>query len=156
MNKMMCRSIVVAGLISLAGCSGLEVRTPGPDTVRPVARPGGEVVPPSDATSVEDFDTTTQEQRVEAATAVSIGEQEVGRTIASLGNAATPGFWIETPLISEAVMGRVVYGKTGKSAAVQLIPIDGPATAGSRISLAALRVLGAPLAGLVELVVYAN
>lgn len=156
MKSMMCRSLVLAGLIGLGGCGGLAVQTPGPDTVRPVARPGDDVIPPADATSVEDFDTTTQEQRVEAATAVSGAEHEVGRTIAALGNAATPGFWLETPMVSEAVMGRVVYGKTGKSAAVQLIPIDGPATAGSRISLAALRVLGAPLAGLVELVVYAN
>jgi hypothetical protein len=156
MKRMMCRSIVLAGLIGLAGCGGLAVQTPGPDTVRPVARPGGGTPPPEDATSVEDFDTTTQAQRVEAATAVSDGEHVVGTTIASLGNAAIPGFWLETPLVSEAVLGRVVFDATGKSAAVQLIPIEGPSTAGSRISLAAQRVLGAPLAGLIELRVFAN
>ncbi|MGR3659847.1 MAG: hypothetical protein ACU0CA_01490 [Paracoccaceae bacterium] len=121
-----------------------------------MTEPGEVVAPTADATSVEDFDTTTQAQRVAAATAVSVGEHKVGTTVASLGNAASPGFWIETPLVSKAGEGRVEYGATGKSVAVRLIPIDGPVTAGSRISLAALRVLGAPLAGLVDLVVFAN
>ena len=36
------------------------------------------------------------------------------------------------------------------------IPIEGPPTAGSRISLAALRVLGVPLNELIELRVFVN
>lgn len=139
-------------LFAVVGCA-----QKGPvDVAAPVAEPGDVVAPSTDATSVEDFDTTTQAQRVAAATAVSSGEHKVGTTVASLGNAASPGFWMETPLVSEAGEGRVEYSATGKSVAVQLIPIDGAETAGSRISLAALRVLGAPLAGLVDLVVFAN
>ena len=52
--------------------------------------------------------------------------------------------------------GRVEYPETGKSAQVELIPIDGAATAGSRISLPAMRLLGAPLTGLVTLRVFRN
>jgi hypothetical protein len=37
---------------------------------------------------------------------------------------------------------------------VELRPIEGPATGGSRISLAALRLLGASLAGLPEVEVF--
>lgn len=153
MLRMMNRYLGFLAVLVLSGCAVFvqepEVQTPG-------NLPAGDVAPPEDATSVEDFDTTTQAQRVEAATSVAAGEHVVGTTIASLGNAATPGFWLETPLVSEAVMGRVVFDETGKSAAVQLIPIRGPSTAGSRISLAALRVLGAPLTGLIELRVFSN
>ena len=45
-------------------------------------------------------------------------------------------------------MGRVQY--KGKSIDVTLIPIEGAATAGSRMSLQAFQALGAPLTDLVE------
>lgn len=153
MLKTMNRFSGFVAVLVLAGCA---TATKTPETPPPDGLPGGDVAPPADATSVEDFDTTTQAQRVEAATAIDADEHVVGVTVASLGNAATPGFWLETPLVNEAVMGRVVFDGTGKSAAVRLIPIEGPPTAGSRISLAALRLLGAPLTGLIELRVFAN
>jgi len=49
----------------------------------------------------------------------------------------------------------VVYPGNGKSAQVDLIPIEGPDTAGSRLSLAAFRIIEAPLTGLPEVEVFA-
>lgn len=148
----------------LAGCAeifgpgfGLSTQKPGADTVRPLARPDGRsVVPSQNARTVEDFDTTTDAERTAALSTTPAGERELGRTIASLGNVAISGFWLETPLVSEPTKGRIVYPATGKSVAVDLIPIDGPATGGSRISLPAIRLLGAPLTSLPELIVYAG
>jgi len=123
---------------------------------RPAARPAGVAAKPAaTAHTAEQFDTTTPKQRAEAVTeASSGGARKLGTTIASLGNPAEAGFWIKTPLVSKAGKGRVEYPATGKSVAVDLIPIDGPKTAGSRVSLAALRLLGAPLTGLPELIVF--
>ena len=44
----------------------------------------------------------------------------------------------------------IVDPASGKSVAVTLRPIEGPETAGSRLSLAAMRLLGVPLTALVE------
>jgi hypothetical protein len=74
--------------------------------------------------------------------------------VASLGNAGEPGLWLKTPLVSAQRQARVHFPKTGQSVAVTLIPIEGPDTAGSRISLAAMQALGAPLTDLIELDVF--
>jgi len=108
--------------------------------------------PPRTARTVEQFDTTTEEQRV-AAAAGAPGGTLLGTTVASLGDPSRAGFWIETPLVSVRGTGRLVYPVTGKSADVELIPIDG---GGSRVSLAALRLLEAPLTDLPVLEVYEN
>ena len=130
------------------------VQIEGENGSRPMARPERVAVKPAaTAHTAEQFDTTTAQQRAEAITAGG-GARKLGTTIASLGNPAEAGFWIKTPLVSSAGKGRVEYPATGKSVAVDLIPIDGPKTAGSRVSLAALRLLGAPLTGLPELIVY--
>lgn len=126
----------------------------GGNAARPAPRPGG-IAAPANARTVEDFDTTSAEERA-AAQNVSDGGQALGTTIASLGAPAEPGFWLETPLVDAVTQGRVVYAETGASAAVELRPIDGSATAGSRLSLAAMRLIGAPLTGLPELTVYTN
>ena len=78
----------------------------------------------------------------------------IGTTIASLGDPAEAGFWVKTSLVSAPTKGRVVYVSSGRSVQVDLIPLDGPAGGGSQISLAAMRLLDAPLTGLPELVVY--
>lgn len=78
----------------------------------------------------------------------------VGVTVASLGDPARDGFWIETPMVQSAGKGRVSYEKSGRTVKVDLIPIEGPATAGSRLSIAAMRLLDAPLTGLAEVKVY--
>ncbi|MCJ7872466.1 hypothetical protein [Phaeobacter sp. J2-8] len=113
--------------------------------------------PPEDAVSAEDFDTTTAQDREKAAEVpASGGETALGSTVASLGDPARPGFWLETPLVTAATKGRVEFPGSGKSAQVDLIPIDGPAMAGSRISLAAMRLIEAPLTGLPEILVFRN
>jgi hypothetical protein len=49
-----------------------------------------------------------------------------------------------------------VFAGTGQSSQVDLIPIDGPPTAGSRMSLAAMRLIGVPLTGLAEVEVFSG
>jgi hypothetical protein len=71
-----------------------------------------------------------------------------GRTIASLGSPAEPGLWLKTPLVNAAQSGKVSY--KGKTIDVQLIPIEGPKTAGSRLSLQGFQSLGAPLTELID------
>ena len=153
----------------LSGCSetfsvGLRADLPkavesaaglGETDQRPAARPATAPKPTASAQTVEQFDTTTNAQRAEAAEAAPVsGERKLGPTVGSLGNPAEPGFWLKTPLVSAPAKGRVEYPSNGKSVSVDLIPIDGPKTAGSRVSLAALRLLGAPLTGLPDLIIY--
>ncbi|WGW02539.1 hypothetical protein [Tropicibacter oceani] len=130
------------------------------DQPRPQSRPetlSAAPKPPANARTVEDFDTTTAEERQQAAAAPEpVGERKLGETVASLGDVSKPGFWLETPLVSAATKGRILYPGSGKSAQVDLIPIDGPATAGSRISLAAMRLIEAPLTDLPTIEVYAG
>jgi hypothetical protein len=68
--------------------------------------------------------------------------------VASLGSPSEPGFWLKTPLVAQQAEGRVTNPATGQSANVTLIPIDGPPTAGSRLSLPAMRLIGAVLTDL--------
>ncbi|MEL6888289.1 MAG: hypothetical protein AAFO86_06230 [Pseudomonadota bacterium] len=137
----MVKGLGVVFCMALSGCAVLE-RVQGPqapgavpevveDTdapVRPQARP--------DAAPLDD------------APVVSVGT--LGRTVASLGNAAEPGLWMKTPLVQSERSGTVYYPETNKSVQVTLIPIDGPTTAGSRLSLEAMQAIGAPLTGLTE------
>lgn len=126
------------------------------EIVRPKPRPQTPAsAPPPGARTAEQFDTTTQAERVAAQGSVAGAERALGTTIASLGTPSEPGFWLKTPLVSGEQAGRVVYAATGKSVQVRLIPISGPQTAGSRMSLAALRLIGAPLTGLAEVQVFA-
>lgn len=126
--------------------------------LRPLARPAAlntSVSAPSPAArTVEEFDTTTAEQRSEAASATEEPEADLGLTVASLGSPSEPGFWLKTPLVTSPAKGRVVYPATGKSVAVELIPIDGPKTAGSRMSLPAMRLIEAPLTELPQVRVF--
>lgn len=167
--------IVVLAAMTLSGCgdtfsAGLRVAKPevveasleqGETGTRPVERPkpsqSSAPKPVASAQTAEQFDTTTSAQRAEAVEAAPTGgERKLGPTVGSLGNPAEPGFWLKTPLVSAAAKGRVEYPASGKSVSVDLIPIDGPKTAGSRVSLAALRLLDAPLTGLPDLIVYAE
>lgn len=158
--------LIVSVFGVLAGCGQLALTPSSAPSdaegqTRPQARPDALDVavrkPPETARTVEDFDTTTVEERKAAAAPVDTGgERLLGTTIVSLGDPARPGFWIETPLVSTASSGRVVYPGTGQSSQVELIPINGPATAGSRMSLAAMRLIGVPLTGLVEVQVFSG
>ena len=82
------------------------------------------------------------------------GERRLGETVASLGDPTVAGFWIKSPLVKTAGPGRIEY--KGKSALVELIPLDGPETGGSQVSLGALRLLGAPITDLPTIAVFAS
>ena len=103
--------------------------------------------PPPTARTVEQFDTTTEEERI-AATKPASGGARLGETVASLGDATMPGFWVQTSLVSEEQQGRVVNPVNGRSVSVELRPIDGGS---ARVSLSAMRLLEAPLTELVTL-----
>jgi len=156
---------------ALAGCAEFQTlfpAEPAPDPAPVVAAAAptrsapAQARPPSDGPiptadrSVETPDTTTAEERAAATAPASRPSGAVGTTVAGLGDPAQPGFWIETPLVDSEGPGRVVLSETGAAAQVKLIPIDGPATAGSRLSLAAMRLLEAPLSDLVEVQVFAE
>lgn len=106
--------------------------------------------PPASATTADAFDTTTPEQRAAAAAPSTGGQTALGRTVVSLGAASEPGLWLKTPLVSAEAQGRVTNLATGQSSRVTLIPIEGATSAGSRMSLAALRLIGASLTDLTE------
>lgn len=111
--------------------------------------------PPPEARTVEDFDTTSVEDRRAALSApASAAEVQLGTTIASLGPPTDPGIWIETPLVTSLVMGRVDYPDRGTTIAMELRPSGGVPGSGSQISLAAMRLLEIPLTALAEVVVY--
>jgi hypothetical protein len=161
--------ILAVALLGQSGCVKLwpdrsktsdrpVVLAPSDNDQRPRPRPTGAAPPPPEtARTADEFDTTSEDEREAAAvTPAEGGEVLAGTTVATLGSPAQPGFWLETPLVSAAGPGRVVSKATGESVLVDLLPIEGPAGAGSRISLAALRLLGVSLAGLHELEVYAR
>ncbi|RBW44499.1 D-galactarate dehydratase [Loktanella sp. D2R18] len=110
------------------------------------------VAPPASAATVEEFDTTSAEDRAAATAPTESIDVALGVTIASLGPPTEPGIWLKTPLVDAVTPGRVGYG--GTSVNLELRPSGGEAGAGSQISLAAMRLLGVPLTSLPELTVY--
>ena len=108
--------------------------------------------PPVVAKTQEALDTTTTAQRKEAAApaAPAATAKSLGVTVASLGSPTEPGFWLKTPLVKSETKGRVTNKANGLSSAVTLIPIDGPVTGGSRMSLPAMRLIGASVTDLTE------
>lgn len=128
---------------------------PPPGAIHPAPRPGAAAAVPPGANTAEAFDTTTRAERATAkAPASPQAAALLGQTVATLGDPADPGIWLATPLAKAPGAGRVVSAETGNAIQLELRPLDAPATAGSRISLAALRLLGLPLAGLHPLEVY--
>lgn len=164
--------ILVVG--SAAGCAQMPMNgapgqggdgagTGSAGSTRPMARPDAirkaAKAPPPGARTVAQLDTTTATEKKAAAAAAQAAQasgagRRLGRTVASLGDPTDPGLWIRTPLVDAPAKGRVVYPANGKAVELDLIPIEGPKTAGSRMSLAALRVIGAPLTDLPEVDVY--
>ena len=143
----MFRYLIFVSALGLAGCANLSLPTFGrkapeqvvapvtdnpPDLVRPVARPD------------------TLPNQNSATGTVRTGN--LGMTVASLGSPAQPGLWLETPLVQVQGPGQV-RAANGQTIAVTLIPIDGPASAGSRMSLQAMQALGLPLTELAEVTV---
>lgn len=141
--------------LALAGCASVQMPTLStkPEATVAAADPEARVAP-TNAVTVEEFDTTTTAERAAAEAAPApAGEALLGKTVASLGDPTLGGFWLETPLVDATRQGRI-ESASGKSVNVELRPIDGAASAGSRISLAALRLLEVPLTDLPELSVY--
>jgi len=125
------------------------LRTPS-ETLDPTPPPP----PPVTAVTAEQFDTTTEADRAAAIVEEPAAEDRLlGTTIASLGPPADPGIWLETPLVSVLTPGRIDY--LGTSINVELRPSGGTAGSGSQISLAAMRLIAAPLTSLPELQVFA-
>ncbi len=161
----MTRIALIAAFLTLAACAQIpkevtapETISPSDDQIRPKVRPAGlgRVVPQA-ARTAEEFDVTTAQERAEAAAVpVAAVEKRLGMTVASLGDPTQAGFWMKTPLVSADGKGRVVYPGTGKSVQVDLIPIEGAGSAGSRLSLAAFRLIEAPLTELPEVEVFSG
>lgn len=113
--------------------------------------------PPPTARTVEQFDTTTAEDRAEAlAVEEPAGEKSLGITNVSLGAAADPGIWLKTPLVSELTAGRAEYPLNGKTVNIELRPSGGEAGSASQMSLAAMRLLEIPLTALADVEVFAE
>ncbi len=161
--------ISCALIVALAGCADMRpgfldgnkpdaAPSGSSDTMRPPPRPDGDGVEP---TPIFDPGAPTIEDGGDDVIPVSVTPPTsdggaLGTTIASLGDPAAEGFWMKTPLVSAVTQGRVVYPDTGRSVRLELIPSGGPAGGGSQLSLAAMRLLEAPLADLVEVTVYSN
>ncbi len=134
-------------LLVLSACAtvGPTSPQPAPAPIETAAPP-----PPPGARTVEEFDTTSAAARAEA-TAVDTAGCFLGSDVASLGDPTRPGFWIETPLVEAPGKGRVTLAGGGGGVEVDLIP----SAAGSRLSLAAIRLLGVSLTDLPTVDIYA-
>ena len=135
----------------LAGCDVMDGFQPASAPRAPSSIEEGPPPPPPDARSIEDFDTTTAEERREA-TAPASGGAFLGETVATLGDIGKSGFWVETALVSETRTGRIRYPINGRSVEVELRPVSGS----TRVSLAALRLLDAPLTDLVTVELFGS
>ena len=146
------------GLFSTLGGATNAVALPPemaapPETLDPTPPPP----PPPMARTVEQFDTTSAEDRAEAVAAEpESGERSLGTTLTTLGSPTDPGIWLKTPLVSELQMGRATYGQNGRTIALELRPSGGASGSGSQLSLAAMRLLDAPLTEVVEIEVLAG
>ena len=151
---MVTRYATLTLVLMAAGCAPLPAPKPAPASAveAAVSIPDLAAPPPSaSARTVEQFDTTTEAQRVAAAAGGASGGARLGSAVAVLGDPTRAGFWLETGLVEDRVPGRVVSKATGKAAEVELIPAgDGNA----RLSLAAMRLLGVALTDLAEVDIY--
>ncbi|WP_019955737.1 hypothetical protein [Yoonia vestfoldensis] len=144
------KKILILPLIALAACEMPAVEAPVAEEVATIPAMTLPPAPPRTARTVEQFDTTSAAER-QAATQVSAGGAEIGNTIATLGSPTEPGIWLKTPLVTAVTQGRIRY--QGRTINAELRPSGGAAGSGSQISLAAMRLIEAPLTGLVDLTV---
>ncbi len=149
--------LALCSALGLAACADLERglnRVLGGGAPAAAAQPTAPAqgLPTAGGTDAARLDRTTEAERAAAtAAAAAPGGQRLGTTVASLGSPSEPGFWLKTPLVTAETAGRVRVAETGQAVAVTLQPIAGPPTAGSRLSLSAMRALGVSLAELVTL-----
>jgi len=124
---------------SVPAPSVIVTEEPGPDVLRPRPWPGGAA--PGDSSA--------------PATPALPASGLLGETLAGLGAPGEAGMWLRTGLVDRVRPGRVVSA-SGQSQAVELRPSGTAATAGSHLSLAAMRALGLNLGQLATLRVYAD
>lgn len=163
----------VLPVLALAACDGIALSpaapeagaTPAATATAPVrvaapvlsaGAPGRDPLARPAAARPEAYDQSTAAEKAAATAAPAAESRRLGSTIASLGNPTEQGFWIKTPLASAKGKGRLVDPASGKSVNVDLIPLAGPASGGSQVSLAALQMLGVSLIGLPKLDVYSR
>lgn len=140
----MTRLIALALILPLAGC-GLQLPF-GRGAEDPVLQ--DLPIPQFDA-EVELVD-EADEVSEDAATAAG----PLGTTLATLGDAAQPGLWMETPFVASVAQGRVT-GASGEAVVLELRPSGGAPGSGSRLSLAAMQALGLSLTAIAEVSVEA-
>jgi len=159
------RYIVPFCLIALAGCTGtfpgVQTTAPVTETVDPVIDPETPMstspqasttamspqARPADLKIAEPFVEEVQTAELPPPPKPEVKPTSFGTTVATLGDPTQPGIWIKTPLISKRQKGRIVAAN-GKEVVADFIPLDGPATAGSRMSLPAMQALGLALTDL--------
>jgi hypothetical protein len=131
----MIRTLTVIAMLALVGaCAQVE------GVLQPAPEPAAEPLPAAPDAAPDEED----------AEAPAPATGDLGLTVASLGTATEPGLWLKTPLVDAPGRGRVTYPANGRTVEVDLIPLDAPRGAGSRLSLAGFQALGAPLTGLPE------
>ncbi|SLN18514.1 hypothetical protein [Ruegeria meonggei] len=141
------RYVLLAFCVLVAGCATIRSTT---DRVFGGDKAAAGTEPAAVEAAVDE---TTDPEPVAATAAGWVGAKT---TIAGLGDPTTPGRWMETPLVDTEFTGRVVVPRTGAQAYIALVPVSGPESGGSRLSLDAMRALLLPFDELVELEVYAN
>ncbi len=157
----MTRFTPLAVLAFLAACAQVTDGPggPAPDTAEPPPAAPEELAavvrappPRSGANTVDSLDTTTEAQRAAATAAPAREGERLGEETVSLGDPTDPGLWIRTPLVSSRQAGRVAVAGTGRSATLELIPLEGEG--GAQLSLAAFRLLEVPLTELPTVTVF--
>lgn len=156
----MKRVLMIIGGVTLAGCGAFDggifaQKERVPEAAEAQTAPA-DGVPAAGANTADSLDTTSEEERAAAVADAGPagGESDLGVTIASLGEVSEPGIWLKTPLVEAPGRGRVEFPEKGTKVAVDLLPLDAEPGAGSRISLAAMRLLEADLTSLPEVRVY--
>jgi len=138
-------------VFGLAGCGG---------DFRPLAfldrgDRGSDVSPPPSEVEAEEAAGDAAAAAGDEAAAPAQATGNLGTTVASLGDPARPGLWLETPLVTVETRGRVEVAN-GNVAEVTLYPSGGLPGSGSRVSLAAMQALGLGLTELPTLTVIAD
>lgn len=124
---------------------------PGEGEVTAEALPAGEPV----RATIDGNPVTTQPIAAAAAvTAAPVAAGALGSVVASLGDPARKGLWLETSLVTVQSKGRVALAD-GKSVDVDLIPVAGAAGSGGRLSIEAYKALGLKITELPVLTVSA-
>lgn len=136
--------------VALAGCAVPQQAVDAPPEPVEIAALDAPA-PPPEARRADEFDTTTQSQRM-AALEPDEGGVLLGQAVVTLGDPGRAGFWVETELVAQSGQGRIELSDGSKSVEVALLPSAGS----GRISLAAMRLLEVPLTALVQVKVFAE